>query len=186
MKKPAVPVGVGLDERDGFAKNIPSAVGTTTYSKTIAQHICERIMNMETLTKICMDDNMPSKRTVVRWLADPRLSEFRELYYYARRIQAEMYVDQAMDIVYDREDDWIETFNKRGEPNGWKPNNEAIQRAKLRIDTIKWLAAKMMPRIYGEHLDVTHDVTGDLADLLKAASNQTTGLPEPINGKSTS
>lgn len=154
------------------------------YTPELANTICLRIMEMQTLDKICQDPRMPSKRTLIKWLADPSRADFREMYYYARRVQAEMYVDQAMDIANDTDNDWQQTFNKKGEPNGWKPNNEAIQRSKLKIDTIKWNAAKMMPRIYGEHLDVTHDVTGDLAELLKGASNQTVGLPEPINGKS--
>lgn len=153
------------------------------YTPQLAQKLCQRIMMGESLTQICKDPKFPSKMVVCKWLSLPAYAEFREAYYHARRVQAEFLVDQVFDIVNDTTDDWIETYNKKGEPNGFKPNNEAIQRSKLKADTIKWYAGKMIPRIYGEHIDVTHDVGGDLAELLRGASNQTTGLPEPINGK---
>ena len=60
------------------------------------------------------------------------------------------------------------------------PDNEAIQRSRVRIDTRKWYAARMVPRIYGDKVDVNLDATGDLAELLKKASNNDKGLPKPI------
>lgn len=134
----------------------------------------------KSLRAICEDPAMPSKRTVVGWLAHPKLADFREMYYYARRIQAEIRIDEIFEIADDTTNDWQPTYNKDGEQNGWKPDNEAIQRSRVRIDTRKWYAAKMVPKIYGEKLDVEHGVTGDLAELLKSASNNDQGLPKPI------
>ena len=61
------------------------------------------------------------------------------------------------------------------------PNTEAIQRSRVRIDTRKWFAARLVPRIYGDRKEIDLDVTGDLAELLKKAANQDVGLPKPIN-----
>lgn len=36
-------------------------------------------------------------------------------------------------------------------------NNEFIQRSRLRVDTRKWLMAKMKPKVYGDKYDVTSD-----------------------------
>ncbi len=83
-------------------------------------------------------------------------------------------------IADDTKDDWIETYNKKGEQNGWKPNAEAIGRSRIKIDLRKWHVAKLIPRIYGEKVDVTHEVTGDLAAILKSASNKDSGLPAPV------
>jgi hypothetical protein len=53
----------------------------------------------------------------------------------------------------------------------------------VRIDTRKWYAAKLVPRIYGDLQQIEHGVTGDLAELLKGASNKDSGLPPPIEEK---
>ena len=153
-----------------------------TYTERVANVICKKLMQKMTLTKICEDPRMPKQATVINWLANPKLKEFRERYYEARRIAAEMRVDEIFDIMEDTEDDWVETFDKHGEPNGFKPNHDAINRARLKIDTIKWYAGKMVPKIYGDNINVEHEATGDLAELLKAASNKTSGLPKPAQG----
>lgn len=140
-------------------------------------------MQKMSLEQICEDPAMPSLRTVTNWLAHPKLADFREMYYFARRVQAELLIDEIMTIADDTSRDWKRTYNKKGEPNGWTPDNEAIQRSRVRIDTRKWFAAKMVPKVYGERLDVEHGVTGDLAELLKGASNNDSGLPQPINGE---
>ncbi len=151
------------------------------YNERMAQKLCERIMSGESLNKICESPTFPSKLTVIRWLANPEYKEFRDLYYYARRVQAEILVDDMWDIIDDTSEDWIETFDKHGNPNGYKPNHETAANKRLRVDSIKWYAGKMVPKIYGDHLDVTHDVTGDLAELMKEATNRTSGLPKPIS-----
>lgn len=39
----------------------------------------------------------------------------------------------------------------------WQLNGEHVQRSRLRIETRKWLMAKMKPKKYGEKLDMTSD-----------------------------
>lgn len=153
------------------------------YSPQIARKICEQIMEGKTLKDICAQHNMPSIQRVTRWLASPLNEDFREMYYYARRVQAEILVDEIISIADDSENDWKPSFNKKGEQNGWKPDHECIQRSRVRIDTRKWLAAKMLPRMYGENIDVQHHVTGDLMKVMEAASNNDAGLPPPIEAK---
>ena len=156
--------------------------GNSIYNATIARKICEQLMLKKSMREISEDPRMPSLRTVVRWLADPKLADFREMYYYARRVQAELRVDEIFEIADDSANDWKPVHNKDGDLVDWKPDNEAIQRSRVRIDTRKWFAAKLVPRIYGERTEIDLDVTGDLAELLKAASNRDSGLPPAING----
>lgn len=153
----------------------------TRYTARTARTICKRIMMKESLKQICSDPRMPAMRTVMDWLADPRMAEFREMYYYARRIQAEMYIDEIFEIADDTSKDWKAVKNKDGDVVDWKPDNEAIQRSRVRIDTRKWFAGQMVPRIYGKRVDVSHDITGDLKELLEQASNKDAGLPKPVN-----
>lgn len=155
----------------------------TRYTDAIARKICEQLMQKKSLKEICEDPRMPGFRTVTRWLADPKLSDFREMYYYARRVQAELRVDEIFEIADDSKNDWEKVYNKNGELVDIKPNNEAIQRSRVRIDTRKWFASKLVPRIYGDTVNHELDVTGDLAELLKKASNQDSGLPPPIDGE---
>ena len=153
------------------------------YDERKARAICERLMMGDSLAKICEDPRMPGKRTVFRWLADPRMVDFREMYYFSRRVAVEALVDEIIEIADNPAGDWEYTYDKNGQINGIKPNNEAIQRSRVRIDTRKWLAAKLVPRIYGDNTQVELGVTGDLAELLKQASNQNAGLPPPIEGE---
>jgi len=151
------------------------------YSAHIANKICALIMQKNSLTKICNMPGMPRLNTVIGWLADPKRADFREQYYYARRVQAELLLDEIFDIADDTSNDWKPTYDKNGEQNGWKPDNEAIQRSRVKIDTRKWFAAKMVPRLYGDRAQVDLDVTGDLAELMRQASNSDKGLPKPVD-----
>lgn len=155
----------------------------SSYTDELARKICLLIMEGKTLRAICDDPRMPNKTTITRWLAEPKFEAFREMYYYARRVYAELLMDEVIEIADDTSQDWMQTYDKKGEPNGWKPDNEAIQRSRVRIDSRKWLAAKLIPRIYGEKLDIEHGVTSELADLIRDASNNDSGLPPPIEGK---
>lgn len=154
---------------------------TRVYSDNVARKICEQLMMKKSLREICKDPKFPSMRTVIYWLADPRLATFREMYYYARRVAAELYVDEIFEIADDGSNDWKPRYDKDGGLIDYVPDQEAIQRSRVRIDARKWYAAKMVPRIYGEKVDVGLDATGDLAELLKKASNNDNGLPKPID-----
>ncbi len=151
-----------------------------TYKESIGRAICERLMRKQTLVQITNDPRMPSMSTLVRWLAHPGMHEFREMYYYARRVQAEILIDEIITIADDTSQDWKIKYNRHGDEIGVAPDNEAIQRSRVRIDTRKWFAAKMVPRIYGDKAELALDVTGDLAELLKKASNNDAGLPPAI------
>ena len=152
------------------------------YSVKVAEKLCRKLMMGDSLRRACEDPQMPSMATVTRWLADHRMHEFRDMYYHARRVQAELRVDEIMDIADDTSLDWKPRYNKKGEVIETVPDNEAIQRSRVRIDTRKWYASKLIPKIYGEKIEHDLDVTGDLAEILKAASNRDSGLPPPING----
>ena len=56
-----------------------------------------------------------------------------------------------------------------------------VQRSKLIVDTIKWEVSKLLPKLYGDKITQELDITGDLAQLLEAASNRDNGLPPPID-----
>jgi hypothetical protein len=137
-------------------------------------------MGGESLNKICKEAEFPTKKTVMQWLADESRDDFRQFYHFARQVQAHGYIDDIVDIADDTSEDWEDVRNADGEVIDRRPNNEAIQRSRVRIDTRKWLAMRMLPRIYGDKFLHEHDATGELAEMLRKVSNRDTGLPPPI------
>ena len=144
------------------------------YSKQITETICERLGLGESLREICRDENMPDKSTVMRWLA--RHAEFRDQYASARDAQADYYAEEILEIADDGSNDWMERQNKDGSTYEVE-NHEVLNRSRLRVDTRKWLMARMSPKKYGDKLDIdqktTHEVGATVADLMQAIDGRT-------------
>jgi hypothetical protein len=122
------------------------------YTNAIAEAICERIADGESLRTICSDDKMPSKTSVFRWLIDNEI--FRDQYARARETQADAIFDDILSIADDGRNDWME--RNFGEETRWVENGEALRRSALRIDARKWMAGKLRPKKYGEKIDIEH------------------------------
>jgi hypothetical protein len=116
------------------------------YSAEIANTIGDRLAGGESLRVICADAGMPDRTTVSRWLA--RYEEFRDQYAFAREWQTECLVDKILEIARDSSGDYVE----KRLPDGKVVrvvDHENIARDRLRINTLKWIAARMAPRKYG-------------------------------------
>lgn len=135
------------------------------YTEEIANEICERISEGETMVKICSDEGMPSRWAVFRWLAAHE--SFRNNYAHAHDMKAELEVDEMKAIADDGSNDWMET-NDPDNP-GYKLNGEAVQRSKLRVDVRKWNAERAKPKKYGKLIAVEVGVSDSLADTLAKA-----------------
>lgn len=120
----------------------------SSFSKKVANQICERLIAGESLRAICDSAGMPNKSTVFRWL--DRHTEFRDQYARAREIQAEMMADELLSIADDASGDLT-----KGE-SGHVGNSAAVHRSKLRVETRKWIASRLLPKKYGEKLEVGH------------------------------
>jgi hypothetical protein len=71
----------------------------SSFTQEIADEICERLVEGESLRKICRDDHTPNVATVCRWLASNE--GFREHYAHARALQADTLADEILDIADD-------------------------------------------------------------------------------------
>lgn len=124
------------------------------YNQQVAEAICERIADGESLRAICRDDAMPCKATVFRWLSQH--AEFADQYAHAREAQADSLFDDVLEIADDARNDWMQ---RNGEGDvGWTVNGDHIQRSKLRLEARKWMAGKLRPKKYGER--VMTELTG--------------------------
>ncbi len=121
----------------------------TIYTKELAQNICERISDGESVRTIVKDDKMPSSSTIFRWLLDEDKKEFWEQYEKSRNIQAEIMFEELLDIADDGSNDWV-VRNGKEEEEWWQQNGEALQRSRLRVDTRKWYLSKVLPKKFGD------------------------------------
>jgi len=139
------------------------------YSKEIIKKICDEIEAGESVAEICRQDGMPKRKTVYQWLA--KYPDFMEKYRASKMAGVEALVDQMMDIANDasedfkRDDDGCVLLDKKGNR---VIDGEHVQRSRLKIDTIKWVATKLVPRLYGDKTQVEH--TGEVG--VKALSDE--------------
>ncbi len=113
-----------------------NAVGRpSSYSPQLADLICNRIEAGEALFKICENEGFPDRATVFRWCAQNE--EFRNRYARARLIQAEVMADELLTIA---DTSTPEYYNV----------------ARLRVDTRKWILSKVLPKVYGDAMQLRH------------------------------
>lgn len=125
----------------------------TDYNETIANSICERLADGESLRAICSGDGMPSRASVFRWLGSHQ--EFRDQYARARDEQAEAFADEIVSIS----DEADVTTKVDGEDVTLALDATGIARNRLRIDARKWVASKLKPKKYGENVNLSGHVT---------------------------
>lgn len=124
------------------------------YTKHIADKIIFQLIEGKGLVEICKNEKMPCVRTVYYWLDNEKYEDFLHRYMRAREIQADILVDEILEIADDSSNDYITKIDKRG--NTFEAvDHENINRSRLRVDTRKWYASKMRPKKYGDKLDLT-------------------------------
>jgi hypothetical protein len=116
------------------------------YTEEKGTEICRLLATGRSLRSICLQDDMPNFDTVLRWAE--RFPSFRGQYAEARSAQAELWAEEIVDIadgnkldtkLVARGDELVETLD-------W----DHVQRAKLRVDARKWIAARLLPKKYGD------------------------------------
>lgn len=108
----------------------------TIFTPELADTICARLAEGESLLSICRDDGMPAESTVRHWVAEDREGFFAK-YTHARDIGLDHQADRIIEIA-DTEDD--------------------PAKARVMIDARKWHLSKMAPKRYGEK--TTTEISG--------------------------
>jgi hypothetical protein len=117
------------------------------YSKKLGKTICYRLSKGESLLDICEEEDYPAAETVYRWLLREDLGEFRNSYERARATQAEIY--------FERLDKMALLSSQEIVGGDDKADNARVQARRLQVDTLKWRLSKMLPKKYGDKLDLT-------------------------------
>jgi len=124
------------DPKDFLKKGRP-----TLYNAKIADEICAEIASSEKgLAHLCQyNPHWPTRQNIFVWLQN--YPEFRDKYNNAKENQAEVMVD-AMQSMVD------EAHKIVNEETGKVKID--IPLLKLKVDTMKWHASKLMPKKFGE------------------------------------
>lgn len=112
----------------------PRRIGRPSgYSTKIAEWICERLADGQSLVEICAGKDTPTRSMVYRWMEEHET--FRDRYARARQYQAESLADDIREIMAEIRAGVLDANQGR-----------------VLIDALKWLAGKFKPKVYGEHL----------------------------------
>lgn len=118
----------------------------TIISDEVCAQLCARLACGEPISKICQDEDMPALTTIYRWLK--QYDDFRKMYEEARKDGAHSFADQIAHIID------MEPLKVIDENGNVKFDPASIAWNRLRMDGRKWLAAKYLPKVYGERLGV--------------------------------
>lgn len=121
----------------------------STYTPEIAAEICARLMEGQSLRKICADTKMPGVRTVYTWLSED--VEFQQQYARAREVQADTLADEIIYLADTTRLGTKVTTKVTGETETVQV--DMVERSRLQIESRKWLAGKLRPKKYGERVE---------------------------------
>lgn len=139
----------------GKQKKVAARGRPSEFCQKIADIICERISDGESLRSICKTESMPAKGTVFRWLAQHK--DFQDQYARAREEQADTYADEITQIA-DETPELDPLLDSDGNLIEMRIHSAYVQWQKNRVDARKWVASKLKPKKYGEK--ITQEVTG--------------------------
>lgn len=129
----------------------------TTYSLELAQTICAAVAQRDPVTNrlrslrdVCAMPGIPPEDTVYKWLG--KHEEFSQMYARAREDRADLLAEEIVQICDEEEDP---------------------QKARVRMDARKWVAAKWNPKRYSDK--VVNEHTGADGAPLVPVINVTVG-----------
>ena len=130
------------------------------YTKELAEEVCRLLSEGMPLLKIEKMPGMPNYSTVMKWLwrDHPEKAEFNQMYAQARECQAERMAEEINEIADRSESDYL-TNPITGEK---RFDKEHVLRSRLRVDARKWTAAKLLPRKYGDRLELSGNANDPL------------------------
>jgi hypothetical protein len=122
----------------------------SAYNIELGAQVCEAIGNGMLLDEIAKLPGMPSAATIYSWIR--KHAEFAVMYEAALMARFDLSCEELLSIAKGEK---TEVVTKTEATNG-KVNTktvyetEPVERSKVRIDALKWIMTKRLPRIYGE------------------------------------
>lgn len=123
----------------------------TDYTQELADAICAELAMGKSLRTVCKGEDRPHISTIFNWFRTQ--PSFLEQYARAKQESSDAMADEVLDIADDGTNDYMTITKGNLEYN--VEDREVTNRSKLRVETRKWLMAKMKPKKYGEKVDIT-------------------------------
>jgi hypothetical protein len=142
----------------------------SSYTFEVSEEICEQMAGGKGLRAICAQEGMPSRPTVLRWLQDN--SGFRDRYAQAREALMDWYSEEILKIAFDDSGDLIIDGDRV------ISGHHVVARARLKIDTVRWIMAKLHPGKYGDKPALETN-SGPITISWLASDQAPTIAPEP-------
>ncbi len=124
------------------------------FSLELADRVCRGICAGQSIRTVCKADDMPDIATVFRWMR--QYPDFCEQYTRATLERTELHAEDMIDIADDSSADYAERL-ENGKASVLA-DHDHINRARLRVDTRKWIASKLLPKKYGDQPAVQVDL----------------------------
>jgi hypothetical protein len=136
------------------------------FNQVAADSVCAMLEDGKSLRAACKELELTPSH-VLQWSKDNK--DFAEQYMRAREVGYKLLADEIIDIADEKE----VQVRYDGEDTTLDLSPTAIARNRLRVDTRKWMLSKMLPKIYGDKLDMNHGVQEDnpLAKLFEQLEN---------------
>lgn len=149
------PIHNGRGYRTGHA----GGHGKSKYSADLAQEICDGLQTGKGIATLCRaNPHWPSEGTIRGWILNPPEAEFAAMYARARDLGYRAWSEQILEIA----DDSSADLDDDG-----KPKREIVERSKLRVSARQWLLSKLVPKTYGDKLDVTTRDETETVDIVR-------------------
>jgi hypothetical protein len=114
----------------------------SSYTFEVSEAICEQMAGGKGLRQICSQEGMPHRATVLKWLNDR--PDFVSRYAQAREALMDWYAEEILKIAFDDSGDLIIDGDRV------ISGHHVVARARLKIDTVRWIMAKLHPGKYGD------------------------------------
>jgi hypothetical protein len=144
---------LAIDEplEDRIKQSLKGRLPKTYWNPDIADRILTAISEGDSLATALKREGI-NPRNFAKWLS---VKDYRDRYMDARKIQAEMMAHEILTIADDVSRDRIVESDGRV-----RFDMASVNRARLRIDTRKFILAKVLPKIYGDRIALT-DADGE-------------------------
>ncbi len=137
----------------------------TILTPEVKEAFFDAILDGVSVREFCKRDGAPEERTIYKALArDP---EFVQDYARVKDMMMVRFEADLIEIADDTAQD-THTTTYEGGVERTSPNTEWISRARLRVDTRKWLMSKLAPKKYGDHLKIDQETKHSVDDSVGA------------------
>jgi len=123
--------------------------------ETAFNTICENIEKGMSLRNALKIENMPSSKTFYEWM-DNNEQKVKQ-YARASEKRADAIFEDILDVADNQEDDVYYDLD-----GNEIINHNVIQRARLRVDSRKWMLSKMNPKKYGDRIQQDTNLSGSV------------------------